>query len=137
MTFHEKLRALIETHPLWPTVTDQELLDWGNAPGTVLRDRERVDAVALYSAIDPGKFADTAGVQWWAEHINVNEGIKVTDVDADGLRTPSGLRAAFSNALKAANQAEFLALIEEQVSRFADKDLFGVRIGDIEFARTL
>ena len=133
---YQALKALIETHPSYPTVSDTDLLDWGNDPLGVTRPRAVVSARQLYEVMDPGKFADTAGVQWWAEHLNVNGGLEVTEV-IDGVRQPTLLRTAFRNALKSANQAELDALIPEQVSRFDAAGLGNVRLGDIEYARTI
>lgn len=131
---YQALKTLLETHPNYATATDPELLDWGNDPTGVTRDRAYISVRDIYEVMDPGKFANSAGVQWWAAYLNLNNGLEVTEV-VDGVRQATALRVSFWNALKSANQAELDALIPEQVSRFNAGNFGKVTEGDIQFVR--
>ena len=126
---YQALKALLETHPQWPTVTDEELLTWGSDPTGVTRDREEVPVKEIFAVIDYGDFKQTDDQDWIVQSWNLFEAIDVV--------SPHSLRQRYIDGLKDPSLSAFLALIPEQVSRFTHANLYSVRLGDIEYARTL
>ncbi|MGB5180469.1 MAG: hypothetical protein WBP44_17285 [Gammaproteobacteria bacterium] len=127
MDFFLTLQQLIETHPQYPSVSDDDLKIWCEAEGTVNVERERVTADEIYAVVDPVDFNKIDDLQWWIPRI-LQDGLDV--------KSPNSVKTVFADAIKEPSKSAFLALTVEDVSRLVSVGLPStVTIGQIEYAR--
>lgn len=126
------LRALIETHPTYPTPTDAELATWCNDPTGVTRNQthlsnEEIQDIALSQTADWNAMTDPERATF-GQIIGVRSSVPVEN------GTPT--REALEDILGTATKIALGAALPEDVSRATDANLPRVREGDVTIART-
>ena len=127
------LRALIETHPSWPSVDDETLTTWVNeeavsATKTTLPN-EQILAVILSERAEFAALSDT-DKQIVRDILYIGDAVPTT-AGEPARDTLVAIFGAGSNTIQA-----LAAAITYQISRAEAQGIIGeVKVGDVQFAR--
>ena len=132
----EALRDLIQTHPDYPTVSDEDLMTWLHAE-VIERTRETINSDEMYELIDASEWSNLTADQkdevWNMLLLFSSSGIPTTE----GTRARTRFIQIFGAG--SATITAVVGAISYQVSRLAASDVGSdeVSIGEVAHARTL
>jgi hypothetical protein len=127
------LRTLIETHPSYPTPSDEELATWVNDPTAVTRLQTHLSNADIQDIA----LSQTADWNAMSEPERATFGQIIAIRDAVPVENGVPTREALEDILGTATKVALGAALPEDVSRAVDADVGGTpKAGDILHART-
>ena len=127
------LRTLIETHPSYPTPTDQELADWCNDDTAVAITKTHLPNAEIQDIA----LSETADWNAMTEPQRATFGQIIAIRDSVPVENGTPTREALEDILGTATKVALGAALPGTISRAEDANVGGApKAGDIEFART-
>ena len=132
---YEALKTLINTHPDPAGTSDAELAAWCNEEA-ISRDRSTVPAAEVCAVI-LDEYAEWTALST-AEQTVVRDILYLSVNDGVPTEPGNAIRNRLVQILGTATKGKLAGVISEDVSRAENLGIIGnIRIGDIEYARTM